>query len=193
MNLSSESIVLNSKQLASYSLVFNVNYKDNIIKLSDLSSKDQVRIRQFESFYQQNNFVYIDMLFANVLADIVLDVYLGKVFTFYDYIHLPKSFQLFDKEEDMRYFNSSISQFVDYLLYSDIAKMEYSSGELNRTLNYTIKCDQTSLQFNELNYLDLIQIGVSTLTLRIDLDKSYVTNLNEVILCLVIAFDSKII
>jgi hypothetical protein len=43
--------------------------------------------------------------------------------------------------------------------------------------------------FNALNYLDLIQISLYTIELKIDLDKSYVTLGGEVILHLVIAYE----
>ncbi|MBP6610409.1 MAG: hypothetical protein KA206_04890 [Paludibacter sp.] len=82
MNLSSNSIILNAKRLASYSLVYSVNYLDSIRQLSDLCSKEQVRVKQFESFYQQTNLVHIDMLFPNVLADMALDVFLVKYLLF---------------------------------------------------------------------------------------------------------------
>lgn len=188
MSFSSNSIILNAKRLASYSLVYSVNYLDSIRQLSDLCSKEQVRVKQFESFYQQTNLVHIDMLFPNVLADMALDVFFGKVFTFYDYIQQPKTYQLFDKERDINYFNVKIPQFIDYLLYSDIAKMDYSSGELTHDMDYTIQSGEIQLHFNAQNYTDLIQIAVSTLVLRIDLNKSYVTTSNELVLCFVIAF-----
>ncbi|MBP6610408.1 MAG: hypothetical protein KA206_04885 [Paludibacter sp.] len=66
--------------------------------------------------------------------------------------------------------------------------MDYSSGELTHDMDYTIQSGEIQLHFNAQNYTDLIQIAVSTLVLRIDLNKSYVTTSNELVLCFVIAF-----
>lgn len=180
---------LNSKRIASYSIVYRSNYVDGVKHLSDLKSKDQVRACMFESFHQQNNLVYIDMLFPNVLADIALEVFFNKVFTFDDYIQLPKSYQLFDNERDKQFFATKIPLFVDYLLYSDIAIDTFSSGTLNHDILYKIDDQLASIRFNSSNFENLIQIALSTMILRIDLQRSYTTILDEVVLHLVIECD----
>jgi len=180
---------LNSKRIASYSIVYRSNYVDGVKHISDLISKDQVRACLFESFYQQNNLVFIDMLFPNVLADIALEVYFNKVFTFDDYIQLPKTYQLYDNERDIKFFKTKIPHFVDHLLYSDIAHDSFSNGTLNHDISYIIDDDVAPMRFNSSNYEDLVQIALSTMMLRIDLQRSYTTNLDEVVLHLVIEFD----
>lgn len=186
-------ITLNTRRLASYSIVYTSNYIASINQLSDFTDKDQVRATQFESFNQQNNLIFIDMLFPNVLADIVLEVYFKRVFTFDDYIQSVKSYQVYDSERDKSFFAAKILTFVHYLLYSDIGSIRYSNGELNYALHYLIEDRIAPLYFDSSNYLDLIQIALSTLLLRIDYDKSYTTLQGDVILHFVIEFDSKII
>lgn len=184
-----DSITLNDKVLASYNIVYKANFKDDILCLSDLVHKNQVRASEFESFYQQNNLIHVDMLFPNVLADIALEVYLGKVSNFNSYLIREKTFQIIDIESDKYFFKSRIERFVDFLLYSDISELKSSTGELHHNTVYKFDDGVSILYFNSLNYLDLIQVSLHILQLRIDLNKSYTTSSGEVILNLVIEFD----
>jgi len=122
---------LKKMSLAEYSIVYKVNDGCNISDLSDFNSKCQLLFVQFESLNQQQNLGYVDEMFPQVLADMALDVFFGNVHCLSDYIHVPKDFVVPEIEDEELYYNYKLRDFIEYLLYSDIALTQASAGNRN--------------------------------------------------------------
>jgi len=124
-------VKLEKMSLAEYSIVYSLADGFDILDLPDLNLKNQLFFEKFENLNQQQNLMYVDRFFPQVLADLALEVLLGNVGSLSDYIHAPKSFVVPDIDDEELYYNYKLKDFIEYLLYSDIALTKASSGNKN--------------------------------------------------------------
>lgn len=119
--------------LAEYSLLFRVNDGCVVRNTDELRANYQISFICFYHHQQQVNLKKIDASFPLVLADVALDVMSGRVHTFGEYI-----FQMIERlsgEEKIKalYTADKIQDFIELLVYSDIAGKKPATCERDFT------------------------------------------------------------
>ncbi|MFZ4582969.1 MAG: hypothetical protein ACOYM7_10000 [Paludibacter sp.] len=183
MNDNHNYITLNGTTVANYAILFQLK-KD--ISVSLLTSKQQISAKRFQLFNQQNNLIFVDMIFPNILADIALEVYFGNTSTFAAYMTLPKTYTIINEKQDTRILNIRIRKFIEFILFSDIQTDKLSSGELNYNQYFRFTDDSSILFYSNLNYTDLIELCFERMKLTIDHPTSTIIN-NEIVINLQIS------
>ena len=179
---------LNGLTLADYTICYELKCDADSFAALHLNSKQEASPKRFEMFYQQNNLIFVDMLFPNILADIALEVYMQKVDTLAGYLSLPKTYQIINEELDARFLSEKIRKFVEYILYSDISQNKQSAGTLNYVQLYSYKnLINESWFFSELNKNELIDLALSSMVVSIDNNNSHI-NGSELKLCVCFGF-----
>jgi hypothetical protein len=179
---------LNGQTLATYTICYELKCEAESFAGLHLNSKQEVSPKRFELFHQQNNLIFVDMLFPNILADIALEVYMQKVNTLANYLLLPKTYQIVNEELDAKFLNEKIRKFVEYILYSDINLNKQSAGALNYSQHYSYTNTKNECWFfSELNKTELIELALSTMVVSIDKENSLL-NGSELKLCVCIGF-----
>jgi hypothetical protein len=179
-------ISLNGYTVANYSICYQLKDDNNASIPTLLTSKQQVSAKRFHQFNQQNNLVFVDMLFPNILADIALEVYFGRTTTFAEYMNLPKTYTIINEKQDARFLNIRIRKFIEYILFSDIQSNKLSSGELNYDRYFSFSDETSILFYSNLNTSDLIELCFERMKLTIDHTTSTIHN-NEFVIDLQIA------
>ena len=165
-------ISLNGYSVANYSICYQLKDEEYASIPTLLTSKQQVSAKRFHQFNQQNNLVFVDMLFPNILADIALEVYLGNATTFAEYLYLPKTYTIINEKQDARFLNIRIRKFIEYILFSDIQVNKLSSGELNYDHYFSFSDETSILFYSNLNTSDLIELCFERMKLTIDYSTS---------------------
>jgi hypothetical protein len=179
---------LNGQTLATYTICYELKCEAESFAGLHLNSKQEVSPKRFELFHQQNNLIFVDMLFPNILADIALEVYMQKVNTLANYLLLPKTYQIVNEELDAKFLNEKIRKFVEYILYSDINQNKQSAGTLNYAQHYSYTNTKNEIWFfSELNKSELIELALSAMVISIDQENSLL-NGSELKLCVCIGF-----
>lgn len=114
-------INLNNLTFAEYVIVYRINDLYSINVLSKFSSKHQLLFQRFERKNQQMNLMFVDSIFANILADVTLEVFLNETTSFSKYIGSQSKIKLVARKDEDRFFKYKFLNFIHMLLYSDIA------------------------------------------------------------------------
>lgn len=162
-----EIVELSNRQLATYEIVYalTANYNSNLSITEQ--TKNSFTAQRFEQFNLQNNLIFVDMLFPNILADICLEVLLGKASNVKQYLEAEKTYTIASKEEDVHFVTTKIEKFVQLLLFSDIQQNKPSSGGCNPDLHYK-KVENGIAQYYSLQHSpELIQFAFTHLRISI--------------------------
>jgi len=170
-------VLLNGFHAASYSIIYRLDNRAEFGSNNSLLSKNGVSANRFCSLDQQRNLIFEDMFFPNILADIALECYIGKVKSFADYIELPKSFCMCDVLSDAVYFNNKIRTFIKMLLFSNIQYEVLSSGTIytDKMFQYKNESGNTA-QFTSENSDDLLELMLTKMHFQIDKKSCWIEN-----------------
>lgn len=172
-------INLKNLVLAEYKIHYHINDCFSITKLDEVSSKHQLLFQKFESKVQQTNLLFVDSIFPIILSDIALDVLLGKVTSFSEYIHTkrnPIEIGILANEEYLKY---KFFQFVHAMLYSNASSKKVCDGTLKTNKVFCIKNESGEILFYTLYEQQALQLLLlDKIKLEIDLTSSTVSKSN---------------
>jgi hypothetical protein len=177
-------VTLNNKLLAEYFLVFRINESNSIQDFSKITNKYQLIFQNFKDEYQQQNLMYIDSLFVNIIADLSLEVLINKISSIQEYILSKKRIKLVEASNETNYFNYKFSEFIHLLLFGDISISKSFTQELNTNRVFCIKNDFGELEYYSIyEQKELQEKLIKELKIEIDYNLSGILN-NELSLCL---------
>lgn len=175
---------LKKMELAEYGIVYRINDCYDVTELSDFRLKHQLLFQHFVNIQQQRNLMYVDSVFPLILADLGLDVFLKKIKSFEAYVPAQKQFSAPDLLDAGLYYNYKLRDFIEFLLYSDIAQTQKCTGIRNYDKIFGAAGTEDELEFYTLyERLKLYDYLMANMHLEIDLQKSGMTE-NEVTLYL---------
>lgn len=175
---------LRNKTFAKYFIKYRINDLYSINEITKFRSKHQLLFQKIENINQQVNLAIVDSVFANILADVLLEVFLNNISTFNQYISTKNKISLVDKKDELIYFKYKFFNFIHFLLYSEIALNKTFKGEISSDRVYCIK--NVSGEIEYYSYFDQAELQLKLLDdlqLEIDLDSSSISN-KTVKLCL---------
>lgn len=181
-------IVLNNITFARYFFVYKVNAGYSINDLSKFHSKHQLLFQKLKSKNQHLNLMFVDSVFANILADVTLEVFLNKTNSFATYSSSKNKIKLVAEKDESRYFKYKFFSFIYMLLYSDVASNNIFKGQEFFDRVYCLKN-----KFGEIDYFSIYEQTtlqeklLDELKLDIDISLSSISK-QEVKLCLKISY-----
>ena len=122
---------LRNKIFAKYFIKYRINDLYSINEITKFRSKHQLLFQKIENINQQVNLAIVDSVFANILADVLLEVFLNNISTFNQYISTKNKISLVDKKDELIYFKYKFFNFIHFLLYSEIALNKTFKGEIS--------------------------------------------------------------
>jgi hypothetical protein len=173
-------INLKNLVLAEYKINYHINDCFSITKLENVSSKHQLLFQKFENRVQQSNLLFmVDSIFPIILSDLALDVLLGKVTSFSEYIQAKRSpieIGILANEEYLKY---KFFQFVHSLLYSDVSSKKVCDETPKTNKVFCIKNESGEIDFYTFYEQQALQLLLlDKLMLEIDLSSSTVSKSN---------------
>lgn len=164
---------LKKMNLAEYGIVYRINDCYHFTELSHFRLKHQLLFQRFVNIQQQRNLMYVDSIFPLILADLGLDVFLGNITNLQEYINASKQFAISELLDSELYYNYKLRDFIEYLLYSDIALARESTGSKNYDKIFGTKTTTDDLEFYTLyERLKLCDFLMENIQLEIDMQKS---------------------
>lgn len=181
-------IILKNITFAKYFFIYKVNEAYSIKKLLNFHSKHQLLFQKLESKNQHLNLMFVDSVFANILADVTLEVFLNKTNSFSRYSTSKIKIKLVAEKDESRYFKYKFFRFIHMLLYSNIASNNIFKGQEFFDRVYCLKN-----KFGEIDYFSIYEQTIlqekllNELKLDIDISSSSISK-QEVKLCLKISY-----
>jgi len=123
-----EYIHLSNLTLANYKIVFKMSDGCHVVDKDDLRAAYQLDFVRFVDKWKQINLSLVDKSFAELLAAISLEVLTGRVKSFEDYVLLKLSMETETDRNNALYTGDKIQDFIELLIYSDIAENKPSMG-----------------------------------------------------------------
>jgi hypothetical protein len=179
MGRQTEYIKLNNKVFAKYTLIYSlrvqhvpVGYISNINLLKD---KNQLVFNNLENKIQEHNLIFVDSFFLDLLADLTLEVFINKVRSFNEYLESKPKINLPRIDHD--YLKYKFFNFINLLLYSEIASNRVYRGDLKNHKVYCLKNKLNTLEFFSIYEQTSLQLKLlEELKLEIDSKKSGIFN-----------------
>lgn len=177
-------INLKNNTLAKYFFVYKINDLYSINEFPKFKNKHQLLFQKLVSINQHVNLTIVDSVFSNIIADLLLEVFLNNVSTFNQYISTKNKISFVDKENEFHYFKYKFFNFIHFLLYSEIASNMVYKGEIYTDRVYCIKNTLGEIEYFSIFEQAELQLKLlNDLKLEIDLDSSSI-NKQTVKLCL---------
>jgi hypothetical protein len=127
--------------------------------------------------------MFVDSIFTNILADVVLEVFIENANSFNDYINSKYKIKIVEEKQEERYFKYKFSDFINMLLYSDIASEQIYKGTEQTDRVYCVKNNLGELEYFSIYERVTLQLKLlQELVLEIDFNLSSISN-QEVELC----------
>lgn len=126
-------IVLKNTILATYTLIYKIQEGFNILNISDLKAPYQLKFVQIENKIQQQNLSLVNENFVELFAEIALEVLIGRVNCFDDFVSQKLDYMTETNRNEVLNCYDSIQDFIELLVYSDIANKFPSTGERDFT------------------------------------------------------------
>jgi hypothetical protein len=133
---------LHNLEFGKICFVYHINDCYSITEIDDIRAKDQLFLQKLKNTTQQHNLMIVDSVFLSLLSDLTIEVLLGKVSCFSDYVYKKRSFTILPKLNNYKYLFYKLTIFLDLLLFSDIAKKKPSKGEWDSKKIYYLKQEQ---------------------------------------------------
>lgn len=170
-------INLNKRTFAEYVITYRINDAYSINELSKFCSKQQLVFQKFERKNQQLNLMFVDSVFANILADVTVEVFLNEIRSFYQYLSSKSKIKLIGEKDEDRYFKFKFYNFIHMLLYSDIAaNLPFDGKEISDRV-YCLKNEIGEIEYFSIYEQTILQNKLlSELKLKIDAGSSYISN-----------------
>lgn len=121
-------IELCNSDLASYTIVFQQSEGCSFACPDDIKAGYQVRFLRYENDILQQNLKLAGSGFDSLLAEIALEVFFGRVTTFEDFLNYKLQFTPTNEMNNVLYIGDSIQDFIELLIYSDIADSKPATG-----------------------------------------------------------------
>jgi hypothetical protein len=169
---------LKGLNLGSFNLIYHLNDGFIIDRLTDVSIKEQLLFQRFASRDLQLNLMMVDTIFPLILAELTSAVLLHDSMTFLTYVNSGKSnYSTFLLEHKMQ-------QFINMLLYSDVAATSPFSGDMDyERLYYCRKSEEEIEYYSIYDKQELQNYIYEHAVLKIAADSS-VLNGREIVLAL---------
>jgi hypothetical protein len=179
-----EFIQLKGVTLATYTIVYRINDGYVVTDLSHIHSKFQLLFQRFENLQQQRNLMLVDSVFPVLMADIALEVLLGSVCTLREYIGSEKTLKMVSDGYEELFLPYKLHDFIELLVYSDIASRHSSKLERDFRRVYCRKNTADELKYFTLyERLKLYDYLIREMRLEIDWEKSDIKK-HKACLCL---------
>ena len=174
---------LHNRIFAEYVFIYRISDNYNVNDLHGFSSKYQLFFQKIKSKNQQLNLMFVDSIFTNILADVVLEVFIENANSFNDYINSKYKIKIVEEKQEERYFKYKFSDFINMLLYSDIASEQIYKGAEQTDRVYCVKNNLGELEYFSIYERVTLQLKLlQELVLEIDFNLSSISN-QEVELC----------
>lgn len=168
-------IHLKNKTFAEYNIIYHINDCYSITELSQIKSVNQLLFQRFDNKIQQLNLVIVDSTFPAILADVAINVLLGKVSCFNGYINQQRQFVFVDSQMDKLYFRNKFKFFLHKLLFSNVALAVPCDGEEDLERIYYRKGDGKKIEYYPIfRQIELQEMSLSKIRLAIDLKDSFI-------------------
>jgi len=128
-----EFIKLKDLIFATYKICYRISDGCSVKDVEDLRAKYQLDFVGFDNPFQQQNLTLVDGTFPALLGDIALEVLTGRVKSPMDYIVRNQPFTSLTKQHLALYEGDKVQDFIELLVYSDIASKHFSKGERDFT------------------------------------------------------------
>jgi hypothetical protein len=162
-------INLSNRQFAEYEINFCINEGYKLKSIGDLCLKEQLIFQQFKNKNQQHNLMLIDSIFPQILADIAIKVLIGKISNLKDYINSKERILLPQIINDKVYFERKITDFINGLLYGEVAGKVIWNGDTDNKRVFCIKNSNDELDFFSIyERKNLFELLISKMKLKID-------------------------
>lgn len=182
-------IHLKGKVFGEYNIIYRINDSYNIKDLDRVTSKHQLLFQKFENKIQQMNLILVDSVFSNILADLALEVLLGKISSFNEYVDLRKDSIMISREWDRKFYKYKLQTFIHYLAFSNISEPQVCKGEIYRDRVYYGKGSSNEIEYYPIYCLHKIQkMLLKQMKVKINWKKSHVLG-QEANICLEINLD----
>jgi hypothetical protein len=174
---------LYNKVFAEYVFIYRINDAYNTNDLNNFFGKHQLFFQKIKSKNQQLNLMFVDSVFTNILADVVLEVFIEKASSFNDYINSKNKIKMVEEKHEERYFKFKFIDFINMLLYSNIASEQIYRGEEQTDRVYCVKNNLGELEYFSIYERTALELKLlQELVLEIDFNLSSISN-QEVELC----------
>jgi hypothetical protein len=177
-------IQLKGLTLATYVIVYRINDGYSATDISQIHSKFQLLFQRFGNLHQQRNLMMVDSVFPVLMADIALEVLLGVVRSLREYIGSEKTLKIVPDGYEELYLPHKFHDFIELLVYSDIASKHSSKVERDFRRIYCRKSTADEFEYFTLyERLKLYDYLMREMRLEIDWEKSGIKG-HEARLCL---------
>jgi hypothetical protein len=139
---------LNNRTFAKFSLIYHINDCYSIAEIDNIKTKNQLFLQKLRNTSQQHNLMLVDSVFLSFLSDLTIEVLLGKLSCFEDYVYKKRCFTILPNLNNYKYLFYKFTIFLDLLLFSDIAMKKPSKGEWNSNKIYYLKQKESIEYFN---------------------------------------------
>lgn len=177
-------VVLKDMTFGFFEIVYSISIDYKVKELLDIQHKEMLNYAKFKNNYQHYNLQLVDHSFPELLGDIASEVFFGNINSFQDYILNKKPFQSIFEEYEVLYLSDKIQDFIELLVYSDIASKHKSKGDRDFSKIFQQKniIDEPRYYtlFDRLKLYDYLKKEIK---LAIDMNKSTI-NGTKVTLCL---------
>lgn len=181
-------IHLRDNILGEYHFIYHINDGFSIDQLSDFSGKEQLFFQKMDSKTLQMNLMMVDSIFPLILADVVLEVFLNDVSSFYEYSQLKNKIAINDLKLESRYLEYKFKNFIHYLLFSDIASQSTFNGKIFLSNVYYSKNQKGELKYYSIyEQKELQELIYQELKLDIYFEKSFIKK-GKANICLTIKY-----
>ena len=185
-------VQLTGQTFARYVIVYTMEEGTEGVDPFDPDSTCWLSFLRYESAHQQRNLTAVHSFFGILLADIALEVLTGRVSTFWDYILQTMAKKTPATQYEALYMGDKIQDFIELLVYSDIASKHESAGERDFNRIFCVKKEADEPLFYTLyERLKLYDFLKREMRLSIDRKQSKVCG-NEVHLCLKMAVEAGV-
>lgn len=140
-------IHLKNKTLGEYEFVFRINDGFSIQTPSKISNKYQLLFKKLESKVQQLNLMFVDSIFASILADVAQEVFINEIGSFDQYIESKNKVSLTDIKDEADFLKAKFNYFVHLLIYGDIATNKIFNGEYRMDRVYYLKDENKEIEY----------------------------------------------
>ena len=180
-------INLNNRQFAEYKIVFRANELHKLNNIGDFWCKEQLSFERYENNNLQSNLMLLDSNLQIIIADIALLVSLRKIDTLNDYIYSKERISFPAIKNDKYYFERKIMDFLNGLLYGEVAANDIWNGDTDSKRIYCYKNRNNELKcysfYESMALYDLLKNSM-----KITLILSEIDSCKRVCACLKFSF-----
>ena len=121
--------------------------------------------------------MFVDSIFTNILADVVLEVFIENANSLNDYIDSKNKIKIVEEKHEEQYFKYKFIDFVNMLLYSDIASDQIYKAAEETDRVYCLKNNSGELEYFTIYERAALQLKLlQELVLEIDFNLSSISN-----------------